>query len=315
MSKELISIVIPAYNESNNIKYIYDSVFAVIKKLPYAYEIIFVDDGSGDATREEISKLVKQDKHIKMLCFSRNFGKEIATTAGINHSKGAATIIIDADGQHPVELIPEFIEKWKAGSKVVVGIRKNNAGDGILKKHGSRLFYKLFNKVSGVTLVSGSTDFRLIDQEVRNSFRLLNEQDRITRGLIDWLGYERTYLYFSALERHDGEATYGPRKLLALAMNSFISLSFAPLFFFGYIGIFITLLSLVIGVFVFIEQYLLGDPLGLNITGTASLGILILFAVGVLLVSQGMISVYISKIYAESKGRPLYLIDKKKSIV
>ena len=315
MNKQLISIVIPAYNETGNIEYIYSSISKVFSKINFPFEVIFVNDGSTDDTRQKIGNLAKDHKNIKLLDFSRNFGKEIATTAGIHHAVGDAIIILDADGQHPVKLIPEFIKLWNQGNKVVVGVRKNSAKDNLLKKQGSKLFYKLFNKFSGVSLIPGSTDFRLIDKEVQESFIKLNEQDRITRGLIDWLGYKREYIYFSALDRHNGEATYTPKKLILLAMNSFVSLSFAPLFLFGYIGIFITSLSFLCGLFVLVEQYILSDHIGLNITGTASLGILILFAVGVLLVSQGMIAVYISKIYAESKRRPLFLIDKSQSIL
>jgi glycosyltransferase involved in cell wall biosynthesis len=315
MNKQLISIVIPAYNESGNIEYIYTSIMKVFLEIKNPYEVVFVNDGSTDNTSQKIVNLAKVHKNIRLVDFSRNFGKEIATTAGIHYATGDAIIILDADGQHPVKLIPDFIELWNKGNKVVVGVRKNSAKDNLLKKQGSRLFYKIFNKFSGVTLVPGSTDFRLIDKEVQEAFNKLNEQDRITRGLIDWLGYKREYIYFSALDRHNGEATYTPKKLILLAMNSFVSLSFAPLFLFGYIGIIITILSFVCGLFVLVEQYVLSDPMSLNITGTASLGILILFAVGILLVSQGMISVYISKIYAESKRRPLFLIDRSRSIL
>ena len=310
-----ISIVIPAYNESGNIELIYKAVSSVLKKMDLTYEIIFVDDGSSDDTNEKVHDLSKKDKNVKLIGFSRNFGKEIATTAGIHQATGNATIILDADGQHPVELIPDFIALWEKGNKVVVGIRDENKNEGLLKKYGSKIFYKLFNKLSGTTLIPGSTDFRLIDKDVRTTFSKLQEQDRITRGLIDWVGYKREYVHFTANERLHGEATYTPSKLLKLALNSFVSLSSAPLYVFGYIGLLLTFTSLLGGVFVLIEQYILPDPLNLNISGSASLGLLILFAIGILLISQGIMSLYISKIYSESKKRPLFVIDSSRSVI
>lgn len=315
MSKYILSVVIPAYNEHGNIKNIYHAVKKVLDKNNTDYELLFVDDGSVDGTNNEIKLLTEIDSKVKLIGLSRNFGKEIATTAGIFSSSGDAILMIDADGQHPPEIIPKFLKKWEVGAKVVVGVRSSNTGEGSLKKYGSIFFYWVFNKFSGVKIIPGSTDFRLIDKEVQHEFVKLKEQNRITRGLIDWLGYDRAYISFSAKERISGNASYTPSKLFKLAATSFVSLSFTPLYIFGYLGIFITFLSLISGVFILIEQYILSDPLGLKFTGSATLGILILFLVGLLLTSQGVMSLYISKIYAEAKGRPLFIVDKGKTIL
>ena len=312
--RRLLSVVIPAYNEEKNIEQTCKDVAAAIPS-EYDYEIIVVNDGSRDDTAEVVRRISGDNERVKLVYFARNFGKEIATTAGINQSKGAATIIIDADGQHPPELIPDFVRRWEDGSQVVVGVRTSNTKEGFIKHYGSKFFYYLFNKYMGVKIVPASTDFRLIDQEVREAFSELKEANRITRGLIDWLGFDVSYLEFNARERLYGEAAYSTRKLIKLALNSFVSLSFFPLYLTGYVGLLITALSFVGGVFVFVENYLIGDPLGLDVTGSGILGILILFMVGLVLTGQGLTALYISRIYEEAKARPLYVINKARSIL
>jgi dolichol-phosphate mannosyltransferase len=314
MVKYLLSIVVPAYNESENLVQTCDDIISAIP-INYTYEIVVIDDGSTDSTVEIMHKINSKNKKIKLIALSRNFGKEIATTAGINSTKGDVTLILDADGQHPPELIPEFLAKWEAGSKVVIGVRESNVKEGFVKKYGSKIFYVLLNKIAGVKMVPSSTDFRLIDKEVSEAFKTMKESNRITRGLIDWLGYSPVYLTFHAKERIHGEAGYSTKKLIKLALNSVVSLSLLPLYISSYTGIFISTLSAIIGTVVLIENYILSDPLGWDITGSASLGILIVFLVGVLLMSQGLIALYISRIYEESRGRPLYAINKSRSLL
>jgi glycosyltransferase involved in cell wall biosynthesis len=314
MVKYLLSIVVPAYNESENLVQTCDDIISAIP-INYTYEIVVIDDGSTDSTVEIMHKINSKNKKIKLIALSRNFGKEIATTAGINSTKGDVTLILDADGQHPPELIPEFLAKWEAGSKVVIGVRESNVKEGFIKKYGSKIFYVLLNKIAGVKMVPSSTDFRLIDKEVSEAFKTMKESNRITRGLIDWLGYSPVYLTFHAKERIHGEAGYSTKKLIKLALNSVVSLSLLPLYISSYTGIFISTLSAIIGAVVLIENYILSDPLGWDITGSASLGILIVFLVGVLLMSQGLIALYISRIYEESRGRPLYAINKSRSLL
>lgn len=310
--RRLVSIIIPAYNESVGISHFHKELCAALPT-GYDFEVIFVNDGSTDSTLEKLYSLQSTDPRVRIISLSRNFGKEVATTAGIIEAHGEAIVIIDADGQHPVELISQFLDEWTKGRKVVIGVRKVNQNEGAVKHYGSKLFYRLFNLISGDPLVPGSTDFRLIDREVQQEFSRLKEHSRITRALIDWLGYEKSYITFVANPRVHGEATYSTSKLLRLAINSVVSLTTFPLYASAYLGIIITLLSLLIGLFIFVEQYILGDPMSLNITGSASLGFLILFLVGIMLACQGLVAMYISRIYEEVKGRPLYIIDKDSS--
>lgn len=312
----LVSVVVPAYNESAGIKDFHETLLLprILELTKESYEIVYIDDGSRDNTLEILTDIAKKNNRIKVVALSRNFGKEIATSAGIEFATGKAIIIMDSDGQHPPELIGDFIEKWKAGAQVVVGVRASNQKEGIIKKWGSKIFYRLFNGVNGVQMQPGSTDFRLIDMAVQQEFVKLHEHNRITRGLIDWLGFKRDYIYFDAPARLAGEASYSSTKLIGLAINSFVSLSLKPLFVLMWLGFFITLSSLAAGIFMFIEQFLLGDPLSLDLTGAALLGIFISFLVGLVLTSQGVLGIYLSHIHTHAQGRPLFVVNRNRSI-
>lgn len=311
MSKklELFSVVVPCFNEQANVMPFYQRLSKVLRKTGINYELVYVNDGSNDDTLSRLKKIASKDKSVEVINLSRNFGKEIATTAGIQHAKGQAILIIDGDGQHPPELIPEFIKKWQDGNKVVIGVRNTNSGEGVVKKYGSKLFYSLLNKISSVRAVPNSTDFRLIDSSVQEQFNLLTERSRSTRGLIDWLGFKSDYVYFDADPRSRGSAGYSFGKLMGLAINSFVSLSLKPLYFALYIGFFILPFSILLALLSATEM-ILGDPLNLRITGSAYLLMLMLFLVGVVLVSQGIIALYLSHIHTETQNRPLYIVDK-----
>lgn len=311
----LLSLVIPSYNEAEGIKKFHtDLLMPSLEALQSEYEIIYVNDGSTDDTLTELTTIARGNKNVRVINLSRNFGKEMATTAGITASSGDATLIMDSDGQHPPEMISEFVNKWQEGFQVVVGIRESNQKEGLVKKMGSMVFYKLFNTTTNSKMVPRSTDFRLIDKVVREEFVKFSERNRITRGLIDWLGFKRAYLEFHSPERLAGQASYGTGQLIRLAVNSFTTLSLRPLFFFGWIGAAITMLSLVGGITIFIEQFIFSDPYALNFTGTALLGIFISFLVGIVLMSQGMLALYLSHIYGQTQGRPLYVIDTVHSV-
>jgi polyisoprenyl-phosphate glycosyltransferase len=310
----LISVVVPVFNEAAGISDFHKSLMKIIKAdIKNSYELIYIDDGSTDDTNKLITKLSGLGSKIRLVKLSRNFGKEIATTAGIHEAKGNGIITLDSDGQHPVEIVPEFIARWNAGAKVVIGVRSANQKEGWIKKLGSKMFYKLFNRFSGFELMPGSTDFRLIDKTVQQEFVRMTERNRITRGLIDWLGYERDYIYFKANPRLAGNASYSYKKLLKLAVDSFISLSTSPLYIAAYIGAVILPLSILLGLFMLINL-LFGDPTHLHATGGAYIMVLILFLVGILLVSQAIIGLYLSHIHTETQNRPLYVVDKDKSV-
>jgi glycosyltransferase involved in cell wall biosynthesis len=314
-SEMLLSVVVPVYNEAEGIKEFHERLLlpSIAEVTKNSYEVIYVNDGSQDDTLTILTSIAAADKHIRVVSLSRNFGKEIATSAGIHYATGNATIIMDSDGQHPPALIPEFIARWEAGAQVVTGLRQKNEREGLVKRWGSTLFYRLFNSVNDLKFQPGSTDYRLIDRAVREEFVKLPEHNRITRGLIDWLGFTRDYVMFSSPPRLAGKATYSPGKLVGLAMNSFISLSLKPLLVLAWIGLIITILSFSAGTFMFVEQFLLNDPLGLRFTGAALLGIFISFLVGLVLTSQGIMAAYLSHIHTHAQGRPLFIVDHSQS--
>ncbi|HSX00291.1 MAG TPA: glycosyltransferase family 2 protein [Patescibacteria group bacterium] len=310
----LVSVVVPVYNEGQGLRYFHDSLVAVMDSAAKdAYEIVYCNDGSTDRTLSVLKDIAKSTRAVRVITLSRNFGKETATTAGIHEARGQAIIMLDADGQHPVELIPKFIERWRAGSKVVVGIRTDNMHEGAVKRYGSKLFYWIFNRFTGMKLTTGLSDFQLIDRVVQQEFRRLSEHNRITRGLIDWLGFPREYIHFKAKARIVGEAGYSFKKLLKLAVDSVISLSISPLYITAYIGAIILPISVLLVLFM-LGNFVLGDPAGLRATGGAYLMVLMLFLISVLLLSQGIIGLYLSHIHTETQDRPLYVVDEEKSV-
>lgn len=312
---KLLSIVVPAYNEAAGIQHFYQSLTAQLEMLHgYRFELIFVDDGSADHTAQTIQQLATHDDRVRLQCLSRNFGKEAATTAGIQIAQGDAIMTIDADGQHPVELIGSFLDKWQQGAKVVIGVREANEREGVTKRVGSRWFYRIFNKVAGIKVIPGSTDYRLIDKVVQQEFNRLHEHNRITRVLIDWLGYDRQFITFRAHARHHGEASYSTKKLVQLAIDSVVAHSSSPLYYAAFLGIFILPLSILLGVIMLLDS-IFGDPFSWHITGSAYLVVLMLGLVGVLLISQGIIGLYLSQIQTETKNRPLFIVDESRSVL
>ncbi|MCX6763729.1 MAG: glycosyltransferase family 2 protein [Candidatus Moranbacteria bacterium] len=308
---QLISIAVPVYNEEKNIPVFWHKLNEIIlsKITAYQWEVIFINDGSRDKTIEELEKLSKIDARIRIIDFSRNFGKEVALTAGLNHCRGDACLMVDADLQHPLEKIPEFLEKWEAGFEVIVGVREKNKGEGLVKRIGSYFFYKIINSIAETKITSKATDFRLLDRIVIDEFNKLPEKNRMTRALIDWLGFRRAYVHFNANPRLHGKASYSLWKLFRLAFNSFISFSLFPLRLAGYLGIIITLLSGALGLFILITKYILGT---MSFSGSVILAVIILFLIGIVLICLGLIALYIANIHTEVTNRPLYIIRKSK---
>lgn len=305
-----ISFVIPVYNEAAGLKAFHESLVKVVQRTcGDSFEIIYCDDGSTDTTPEIVRSLCARNKRVKLIKLTRNFNKENALSAGIAEASGNAIITLDGDGQHPVELIPKFLDYWRGGAQIVVGVRTSNTKEGFIKRFGSLFFYKVFNALTGQKLIAGSSDFRLIDRSVQQAFLRLRESERLTRSLIDWLGFKRETILFKARPRQTDKPGYSFSKLFALAANSFVSMTPTPLYIFGCLGVFITCGSFMLGGAVLIEQLLLGDPWQWRFTGTAMLGILILFLVGVVLTSQGILALYIAHIHSQTKRRPLFIID------
>lgn len=310
--EKLISIIVPVYNEEKNIEVFYTAITKILLTSvgKYNYEIIFVDDGSLDGTSEAIEKIAAKDRRVKYIEFSRNFGKEMATSAGLDVAGGDAVFMIDADLQHPVELMPDFIEKWEAGAEVVVGVRNSNKGEGWVKKTGSYFFYKVMDAISETKITPRATDYRLLDKRVVLAFRRFTEHSRMTRGLIAWLGFKRDYVYFNANERINGQAGYNKIKLTKLALSSIVAHSLFPLKLAGYLGIFITILFGTGGLLLFIGKYIFKNSFAMSFSGSAQLAILIVFLVGLILACLGLVALYIGNIQAEVANRPKYIIRK-----
>lgn len=309
--KPYVSLVIPVYNEAAGIERFHSELLTpVLENMPdYQFEVLYINDGSTDNSLRILQGLSKKDTRISIIALSRNFGKEIATSAGISYAKGDATIMLDADGQHPPKYIPEFISLWRKGQLSVTGVRANDEHEGIIKHAGSIVFYKLFNQLAGRKIIPRSTDFRLVDKVVQAEFLKCQERDRFTRGLIDWLGFDSAIVKFPVPPRMTQKASYSLRKLFSLGIASFTSFSLKPLFISAILGSIITLISLIIGIVIIVEQIVLGDPLNLNITGSAMLGVFVSFMVGIVLTSQGIIALYISHIYNQTQGRPLFVVN------
>jgi dolichol-phosphate mannosyltransferase len=305
LQPKLLSIIIPVYNESPNIPVIYKALATHIEKLLYKFEIIFVDDGSRDDSAQQVTKLQKKDQCVRLVEFSRNFGKEAAVSAGLHAAKGQAAIILDADLQHPPQYIPTFIKEWEQGAEIVVGVRLYNEKESWLKKFASRCFYKIMNGTSAIT--PHATDFRLLDRAVINAFNKFTERNRMARGLIDWLGFKQVFIQFKTAQRAHGTASYGYGKLCRLALNSIASHSLLPLRIAGFLGIVILFIAGPLGAFIFYEKYIALGPDSFNFTGTAALAVIVLFLIGVVLVCLGLIAMYIARIYEEVKNRPLYI--------
>lgn len=308
-----ISIIVPFHNEAANLPLLIAALHKATDELPYNFEFVMVDDGSKDDSARVVRKLAKVDSQIRFLQFVRNFSKEIAVSAGLHAAKGNAAIIMDADLQHPPSLIPQFIKKWEAGSEVVVGVRDYDKKESWFKKFASAWFYRIMQQISHTHITPHATDFRLIDRVVIDEFSRFTEHNRMTRGLIDWLGFERDYIHFVAPLRAHGEAAYTINKLVALAINSFTSYSLFPLKLAGYIGTIIILTTGPLGLFAFIEQFVLHDPLDLNIRSTAILALLTVFLVGIMLIALGLVALYIAHIHAEVSNRPLYILRREES--
>ena len=308
MNHALISIIVPVYNEAPNIPVLHDEIVKHVSGLPYDFEFVFVDDGSRDNSAEAVHELARKKRRIRLIELSRNFGKEAAVTAGLHAAKGDAAIILDADLQHPPSLIRKFIQKWRRGAEVVIGVKRYGRETDWFQRFTSKWFYKVIGPMSDSEVTPGAADYRLLDRRVINEFSRLKEHNRITRGLIDWLGFKRDYVPFDVAPRRHGERSYTFRKRMALAMHSFTSYTLLPLKLAGYLGNFILAISAPLGIFLTLETYAFNDPFGWHITGTAMLAILILFLVGMILSCLGLVALYIAHIHAEVADRPLYVV-------
>lgn len=305
-----ISVVIPVYREAKNLQRLHDRLNSVTSALPdFDWSFIMVNDGSPDDSLEVLRGLAGRDERVVVLDLSRNFGKEIALTAGVHEAEHAdAVICIDADLQHPPELIPQLVAQWEKGAEVVVTIRTQSEKQPLMRRLGSHGYYWVMSKISGLPMVSQTTDFRLYDKKVVAAFRHATERERMFRGIMDWMGFRRAYVRFQAGARPEGEAGYSYAKLWKLAITSITSFSLWPLRLTGYLGVLITTLSGLLLVWMLIN-YLVGSAS--NYTPLAIVVVANTFLIGIVLMAIGLVALYVGTIHTEVINRPLYLVRER----
>ena len=304
--RPLISIVAPCYNEAETVELFVDTIFKIVADEDFKVELIFVDDGSVDETREKLSALADQRPEIKVVIFSRNFGKEPAMTAGLDHASGDAVVVMDVDLQDPPELILDFVEKWREGFDVVYGMREDRASDSPAKRITANGFYQLFNKISGLKIPENAGDFRLIDRRVVETIKQLPERSRFMKGLFAWVGYDSVGVPYARPERSAGETKFSFWRLWNFAVDGFVSFSTAPLRVWSYIGAVVAFLSVLYASLIVLRTLVTG----VDVPGYASLLVFILFFGSVQLISVGVLGEYISRLFVEVKQRPLYIVDE-----
>ena len=303
-----ISIVIPAYNEEKNLTAIHQKLQNVFSNLSnYSYEIIFVNDGSKDNTQEKLEELASDFYEVKFMEFSRNFGHQSAVKAGLDFATGDAIISMDADLQHPPELIPELIKQWEDGYDIVYTIREYPKKISYFKKTSSSSFYKILNKISDINIEKGDSDFRLIDQSVLEVIRNWNEDNLFLRGIIKWVGFKQIGVHYTADERFSGESKYTFEKMIKFAVTGVTSFSVKPLHIAIYLGFVFTFLSVILFLFNVLRAFYLGT----EVSGWASLILTIVFFGGMQMSILGIIGLYIGKIFTQVKDRPSYIVRNK----
>ena len=305
MSVERLSIVVPCYNEENNVKFLYKELIKVIDNLEYDYEIILVDDGSQDNTYVEIEKLAIINPKVVGISFSRNFGHQIALLAGLEKSRGDAVVTMDGDLQHPPKVIPDLINKYLEGYDIVNTKRIDGDTTSLFKKMTSKWFYSLINRLSDIKVEPSSADFRLMSRETVNSFLKIKEHDRFTRGLISWIGFKQTIVDYTSSPRYSGKSSYTIKKMISLAVNGITSMSSRPLRLSLYLGLIFFVTGIVYSFFILINFFR-----GVNVEGWTSILITILILGGIQLFIMSIIGEYVARIFNETKARPLYIIKK-----
>lgn len=300
------SIVVPVFNEEKVLLEFYTRVTSILNNIKESYEIVFVNDGSVDNSLTILKELHAKDSNVKVINFSRNFGHQIAITAGMDYSTGNAVIIMDSDLQDPPEIIVKLIEKWKEGYDVVYAIREARKGETLFKKLTASFFYKLIKKITNVNIHADVGDFRLIDKKVIDTLRTIRERHRFIRGLISWVGFKQTGITYIRNERFAGETKYPFRKMLKFAIDGITSFSFLPLQFAMYMGMLISFLSFVCGVYILCLRIITRE----FIPGIAGILVSVLFLGGIQLLFLGLIGEYIGRMYDEIKQRPLYVVKE-----
>jgi len=303
----IISVVAPIYNEAEGIRSFVDAVVFELDRLPYTWEIVLVDDGSTDGTWEVLQALHAEGSRIKILRFSRNFGHQLAITAGMQYAHGNAVIVMDADLQHPPALIPQMVAKWQEGFEVVYTLRHYGDEIGWFKRTTSNSFYRVLNFLSDTKLEPGVSDFRLLDRAVLDNFNAMPENVRFIRGMIRWLGFRQTSIPFTAAPRFAGQSKFSLFKMVRFALEGITSFSVLPLRWITACGLGVAALSLCYAMYVLGEVWVTG----ITSPGWPTLIIAILFLGGMQLTALGIVGEYVGRIYMETKRRPLFVVQEE----
>jgi polyisoprenyl-phosphate glycosyltransferase len=302
--KIIYSVVAPIYNELENLPELYRRVMETMDSNGEPWELILVDDGSTDGSTEKIREFAQADSHVRPIIFARNFGHQIAITAGWDYARGDAVVTIDADLQDPPEVILELAKKWKGGYEVVYAVRAEREGESWFKKFTASLFYRIIYRITDVKIPVDTGDFRLMDRKVVDVLKQMRERHRFPRGMSAWVGFRQVGVEYKRAARFAGETKYPFNKMLRLALNAVTSFSYFPLqvaTFFGFISAGLSILAIPVVIYLRME----GSP---QFTGQATTLIAVLFLGGVQLISLGILGEYIGRLYDEAKGRPLYIV-------
>ena len=300
-----LSVVIPVFNEEENITVLHSRLTAVLEDTHIDYEIIFVDDGSNDNSLNQLQNLSVEDKRVLVVELARNFGHQVSITAGLDFARGQAVAVMDADLQDPPEALPEFIAKWRKGYDVIYAIREQRK-ERWLKRSSYALFYRLLRRVANIDIPLDSGDFCVMDRRVVELLKSMPERSRFIRGIRSWVGLNQVGLPFERHARYAGQSKYTIRRLVLLALDGLISFSYVPLRFISFLGLSVSCLSIFLAVFYFVKKLLYG----LSPPGFATLVVSIFFLAGIQLITMGVIGEYVGRIFEEAKRRPLYVLRR-----
>ncbi|CAH1209236.1 putative glycosyltransferase [Paenibacillus auburnensis] len=306
----MLSLIVPMYNEEANIDTFYKSIKDTMLKNSYNFEIICINDGSKDNTLLLLRELAHKDERIKVIDLSRNFGKEVAMSAGLKYASGDAIIPIDADLQDPPDVIPLLVNKWTEGYDVVYATRTKREGETALKKMTAHMFYRVIAKLTRIDIPEDTGDFRLMSRQVVDALNQLPEHHRFMKGLFSWVGYKQTSITYEREARFAGKTSFNYWKLWNFAIEGITSFSFAPLQFSSYLGFFVSITSFIYMIYLIFNTIFFGNP----VAGYPSLMVAILFFGGIQLITLGIIGEYIGRIYNETKRRPLFLVREEINI-
>lgn len=307
---ELLSVIVPCYNEEENIRYFYEELMkneAFFKERSLDVEVIYVNDGSKDATVAEVKKLHEEDSRVKLISFSRNFGKEAAIYAGFKKAEGDYAVMMDADLQDPPSLLPELFGYIDEGYDSVATRRVSRKGEPVIRSFFARKFYKLMNKISKTEIVDGARDYRLMTREVVDAILSMGEYNRFSKGIFGWVGYETKWVEFENVERTRGETKWSFWGLVKYSMEGIIAFSTAPLSIASFMGVLFCVLAFILIIVIIVRTSIFGDPT----SGWPSLVCIISLISGVQLLCLGIIGQYLSKTYLEVKNRPLYIVKEE----